>query len=124
MDILNKAKEAPSFNFWLENLPEEDLRYLSSITDDVDADKLKDKDSFEQMVALVLYFSGQESMTEQELMDGFQMLSIDLAMELNVREGKMTKTGNYSLIKSEESARFSITEKGRESVRNMLKDKP
>lgn len=125
MNVFEKAKNAPSFNYWLEELPEEDLRYLSNITDEVNDNTLKDTDTFEQMVALCLYFSGVTTMTEKEMEDSFRILTINISVEINVREGKMTKTGIYSMIKGEESAKFSMTEKGMDSVNKMLnKDNP
>lgn len=120
MDIFLKAKEAPSFDYWLENLPAEDLQYLCNITDDVDAGKLQDQDSFDQLVALVIYFSGRDEMSQDEALDAFQSLAIVMSAEINVRQGKMIKTGTYSLLKNEDSAKFSLTDKGRKEVKSMF----
>lgn len=122
-DTFKKATKMGSFNNWLTSLPDEDLAYLSQITDQINDGNPKDEDTFGQMVALVIHFSGRGELSEQELEDMFGSLTVMLACESNVREGKMTRTGAYSLVEGEDSASFKMTDKGFKSVEDMLKDK-
>jgi predicted transcriptional regulator len=122
MDVFNKAKQSPSFNYWIENLPEEDLKYLCNIMDETQNDTLEDTDTFQQIAATALHFSGKTEASEDEVGDLLTKISILFAMESNVREGNMVKTGIYSMIKNEESAKFSLTDKGKKSVEDMLGD--
>lgn len=120
MNILENAKQQGSFNNWLTNLPEEDLQYLSEVTDQVSNGTLEDADAFEQLLALAMHFSGKTAMTEDEVQDAFQSLSIFLAIELNVRKGHAEKDGIYSMVPGEDTARMKLTDKGIESVEKMM----
>lgn len=119
--FFENAKQYNSFNQWVKELPLEDLAFLSSVNDEVSADKLEDKDTFAQIPPILIWFSGKQSVTEKEMEDLWQAFSVALALEINVREGKMTMTGEHSLLDGS-SARFSMTEKGLQSVRDMLGD--
>lgn len=124
-DIFEKAKTYGSFNNWLTNVPEEDLLYLSDIMDKVSDDKLKtdeDLDSFQQIVAIAMFFSGKHEASEEEVEDLCQSMAVYISCECNVRKGDMTKEGIYSLVPGEDTAKYKITPQGAENVRNMLKD--
>lgn len=126
-DIFEKAKTYGSFNNWLSNIPEEDLQYLSDITDKV-SEELKDEadiDAFSQMCALAMYFSGRgdEGLDEAQLQDLFGSLTVFISCEMNVRKGHMTREGIYSMVPGEDSAKLKMTDKGMKSVEDMLKDK-
>lgn len=121
MDIFKNATKMGSFNNWLTNLPEEDLQYLSNLLDEInDKGEADDMDTYEQLVALVIHFSGEGSLSEEKLIEKTQSLAIQVPLELNVRQGNMTKEGTYSLVDGEETATFKMTEKGFEYVRNMI----
>lgn len=114
-----KAKEYNNFNQWVKELPLEDLALLSSVNDDVSDDKLEDKDTFAQIPPILIWFSGKTECSEKEMEYLWQAFRVALALEINVREGKMKMTGKHSLLDGS-SARFSLTEKGMQSVRDML----
>lgn len=127
MDIFKNATKMGSFNNWLTNIPDDDLQHLSALLDLVGQGEdlpAEDQDTYGQLAALVIHFSGMGELTEDQLNDKFMMLTIMLAMEQNVREGKMTREGVYSLVDGEDTARFKMTEKGEKSVKDMIDKLP
>lgn len=117
--FFQKARTYEDFDDWLTQLPAEDVAYLSNITDQVNDDELKDQDTFDQIVAMLIHFSGKQSVNEKEMDSLFQLFTINVAMEGNVREGKMEKVGRYSITDGTKAS-FKITKKGIQSVKDML----
>jgi hypothetical protein len=122
--ILEQAGLYDTFHDWLKAVPTEDLVRWSAVSDDIDKDelKVKDQDTFNQIITLCIYFSGKKEVPEKELEDLWQMFSLSLALEINIREGKMTMEGHHSILSGNE-AKFKMTSKGMKSVEDMIKDK-
>lgn len=111
-----------TFDTWLTGLPDAELNRIGDVTDlalkPVPPEGMADKDMTDlaHIVATAMRFRGSEIMSTDEIEDTFQSFAIQVALERSVRVGDMTREGNYSMIPSEDQARFSMTEQGKQRV--------
>lgn len=120
-DLIQEALAAGSFDDWLTQLPTDWLRYLYDITQQFKIEQIgnepeiKDKPTLIRLVALAMHFSGKEGSHVPEIEETFTLFVKHLIIEIDVREGNATKVGTYSMVPEEETALFSLTEKGRQT---------
>lgn len=108
--------ELVSFQQWLNELSASQLETLSS---QISKEKPKE---MEILAVLAMYFAnletGQEEFSEDEINDLAQLIAVSIACMSNVKEGKMTLSGELKITDSS-TAKFRLTDKGIQSVKDM-----
>ena len=101
------------FDKWLTELPDEELQYLSNVTDQVPDDKVQDQAALTHILSLILHFCGKHALSIEEITTMFPGFTVCLALEILRRRGGVIKDGKYSIVPGEDGAQFMMTDKGK-----------
>lgn len=112
-DPLTEARTYNTFDSWLTQIPDERLHYLIETAKQIEAEEVKDETALAHMLGITMHFSGKDALSIPEITGKFMALAAHVALEVHVREGNMTKEGEYSLIPEEETAVLALTDRGR-----------
>lgn len=113
-DIIQEALASGSFDHWLTQLPEDQLRYLYNVTEQFKTEQIADEPTLVRLIALSMLFSGNEGLHIPKVLEIFDRFGKHLRVEIGVREGNIAKAGTYSMVPEEETALWTWTEQGRQ----------
>jgi len=113
-DILTEAQTYPTFDSWLTSVPDERLKQIADVIGGVSAEHIEDEESFAHLLGAAMHFCGNVAMPIDEISKAYSVLAMQVGIEVNVRNGILTKEGEYSMHPDGKNARFTVTDKGRE----------
>jgi len=113
-DILTEAQGYPSFDNWLSTIPDERLKQVANVIGGVSEEHIEDEESFTHLLGVAMHFSGNIAMPIEEIAKAYSVLAMQVGFEVNVRNGIVTKDGEYSMHPDGKNARFTVTDKGQQ----------
>lgn len=117
---LVEARTYDSFDSWLTQIPDEQLRHLGEVGVQACSDEgTNDTETLTALVGIAMLFSGKTVMSISEVAQAFRTLTTYMTTESHVRAGSATKKGVYSLFPEEDTAMITLTEKGQQMYGQM-----
>ncbi len=106
----------PSFDTWLTQLDDEEITRLSTAAEQPFIDKVDDPLGLAEALELAIRFRGLMPASEEDVTKTLLSFGLQLGMERLLRDGDLTKTGDYTLVPGEEGATVTLTEQGRQRI--------
>lgn len=112
-DILTEAQGYDTLDNWLSAIPDNRLKQIANVIGGVSEEHIEDEESFTRLLGVAMHFSGNIAMPIEEIPKAYSVLAMQVGIEVNVRNGIITKDGKYSMH-PDRSTRYTVTDKGRE----------
>lgn len=113
-DILSEARSYQSLDAWLSTIPDERLQEVINIVTDTQREDFAGSTELAHLIGVAMYFKGNQPTHVAEIPRALQVLFTQITLEAQVRNGVLEKHGEYSMQPSARTARFTVTDRGRE----------